>query len=836
MSDQATKDLLLSLTSLREKISEKAALFEDKSELVSIEQAFDRLFLGVQSGQYDKTAAQNGVDEISQRLENKSSETFSLIPSQKSRRNDVLNRNYSALAQRLLAQDRGAWDSRHLEIVQGAVSFLAQSNDPDAQTTALNLQKRMSDSVWFGQLELANRIGDIQRENETLQTDLLQIAQNIENAQKLAPRAPLPHEKILATDTLDAKKQIETAQLSAMKARMNAEFSELKASKARLDALSRQIAAQNEKNIQNQQNAIQDQTRARLLAAAQTLAQQDYERLTNICNKTIAASQSTLSNGDIHKLMNIAAHAANQTPNDITPDNVKSYADAMKSGFNDIKTPEAKQALLNIERIAYRADVLRALATPKSAAAAPQNSMPDEQQLLDARALYDQKRMQFERTNAYDASASTMLQALDYEITPPVYDIPNAHKRMMEDIKRVRQIAQSAASGDVGLYAPTAGSEQTRNVKTALQIADKTIPNATPIPTIQSQLAQRSNKLLKDIKQLAFSPSVRNDMGFTLPKQQIQNQQQPLFKRVRFSQNNREVNEMLPAIYRIAGVKTKTSNANTPLRKSLGNLDLRAANLELVQIIENQFDNRVSGRQADRISGVALDASQYKGNNENSRDRALGALSDWIDSRHDKRRMAADTQSLIQTGKMSKDTIESSLKTEASFLPAEVQRKLSPFLGFDLSQIKVYAGPIAAMASEAMGAQAFTLGKSIFLGKNKLNFSTPEGLGLLAHELLHTSHFSENGSVEAKEQQAEAMESRVKNAFGGGTATLALEKDTAKKTNASIDKMSQSRKPAPASVGARYSYNLDELFDKVTDLLCDSIIEEYRKDRERTGN
>ena len=133
---------------------------------------------------------------------------------------------------------------------------------------------------------------------------------------------------------------------------------------------------------------------------------------------------------------------------------------------------------------------------------------------------------------------------------------------------------------------------------------------------------------------------------------------------------------------------------------------------------------------------------------------------------------------MVQTGRMDQNSISASLKSEGNQLPKSVQDKLSPFLGFDLSTIKVFSGPIAAMASEAMGAHAFTLGKSIFLGERKLDFSSPEGLGLLAHELLHTSHFNSGNSVESKEQAAEAMEARVKAAFGSGSnMSLALENE-----------------------------------------------------------
>ena len=197
--------------------------------------------------------------------------------------------------------------------------------------------------------------------------------------------------------------------------------------------------------------------------------------------------------------------------------------------------------------------------------------------------------------------------------------------------------------------------------------------------------------------------------------------------------------------------------------------------------------------------------------------------------------MAADTKSLIQTGRMKEGAIESSLKSESMKLPASVQEKLSPFLGFDISKVKVYSGPVAAMAADAMGAHAFTLGSSIFLGKNKLNFETPEGLGLLAHELLHTSHFGAGDSVDSKEQAAEAMEDRVKRAFGsGGSPLLALERDTDKKSSGQANLHSTKNIPA-GTVGARPAYDPDQVFDAVCDKVTELLFESLRLERERNG-
>ena len=89
-----------------------------------------------------------------------------------------------------------------------------------------------------------------------------------------------------------------------------------------------------------------------------------------------------------------------------------------------------------------------------------------------------------------------------------------------------------------------------------------------------------------------------------------------------------------------------------------------------------------------------------------------------------------------------------------------------------------------------------------------------------------------------KEQEAESLETRVKNAFGSGTnPTLALEKDTAKKTNGEIDQRSTlDGKPKAGTVGARYALDPEYIFDYVCDYVFDQIIEEMRMERERNGD
>jgi len=66
-----------------------------------------------------------------------------------------------------------------------------------------------------------------------------------------------------------------------------------------------------------------------------------------------------------------------------------------------------------------------------------------------------------------------------------------------------------------------------------------------------------------------------------------------------------------------------------------------------------------------------------------------------------------------------------------------VLQPMEQMLGADLSTARIHAGPEAAGAARALNAEAFTIGQDIFFGENQYDPITPQGQGLLAHELTH---------------------------------------------------------------------------------------------------
>ena len=823
--------VITSLTSLREELSSLATTGENGARVIALSQAFDRLMMGYQNGEYDASTIESGISEIRGELRSASGSRPLMPGAVSNLRDEVVSRNSRALAERLLSSGRGTWDSRHVEIVQGAIQQLARASSPDAAEMAVSLQKRMSDSVWLGNLELAETRAEVEAESRSLEQDLLSMLKN--RSSEPVPFEMEESERVLASEPEKAvANAVSRANMDVVRSQMMADAQSLKLSKAYIE----QMAASAPSVPAD--NAALERAAESIREAGARLLHDEYAKIGSVYKKVLAAMQGAISPEIAEQLTHGLDAAMNMQAAD---------AEAVLSQINKVRGliqplaaqhSELRAAVSDIDRIQWRVNMLNSIAS-ETAEMPKAEATTNAAQLLDARMLFEQKRMQFERNPEYRQAAPELMKALDFEIETPDYSArPSASQAVIDSgIRRIRQVAQSAAAGDIGMYAPVAGAELVKNSAPAIRMADQKTPTATFIPTIQSALAHRSNRVMRDARQIAYQPSFRADMGFATPRYEMENAQQPLFKRVRLSKDNSRANAILPALYKVAGIKVKQDQkTDKPLRKAMSGLNLTAANFEIIKIIEKQYGNKSESRASDTFGGANLDSGQSMHNGENTHDKVAGMLSDWLERRHDIKSASADTVDMIKTGSMSQSSAESKLNSEGHLLPTSVQQKLSPFLGFDISKVRIFSGPVAAMAAEAMGAHAFTVGTSIFLGKNKLNYDTAEGLSLLAHELQHTSHFASSNSVDSKEQEAEGVEARVKKAFGTTVDKfLALEKNMDQVTAApnlakdSVDTM------AANSVGARYKYDPDEVYDAVCEKVLELMNDSMSTEKERNG-
>jgi hypothetical protein len=71
-------------------------------------------------------------------------------------------------------------------------------------------------------------------------------------------------------------------------------------------------------------------------------------------------------------------------------------------------------------------------------------------------------------------------------------------------------------------------------------------------------------------------------------------------------------------------------------------------------------------------------------------------------------------------------------------LPVRFRAEVEPIFGVNFNDVRVHTGDDSVQLNRLVGAQAFTCGKDIYLGKGYTNLETKEGKRLLAHELTHT--------------------------------------------------------------------------------------------------
>ncbi len=466
----------------------------------------------------------------------------------------------------------------------------------------------------------------------------------------------------------------------------------------------------------------------------------------------------------------------------------------------------------------------------------------------------------------------TQVRALAPVPKPEVAPMPAAApgSRRLEAIQadakdRLRVIdglSGSAQADGVAFFATHSGLEPVHNAAVATRLVSQhqnfsaSVGSRTAGMDYSGPMARKLNSLMKALGSMGLQASTRRELGFTTSSAfEMAAQDSPLFKRVRFDKGSSAAQDYMPALRKVAGLshgplrKRHDPHGADPLRKMDKDgegIDLRDANLDLVKIIEEKFGN--AGPKGEQIAAYGEDPTQgesYQKVVENEFSRVAVAVSQWVGSRLQNiaERGSAKPRDLFVSGQLDPETLVSNLKSEAKQIPTAVREKLAPFIESDVADVKVYTGPIASMASSAMGAHAFTLGKHVFFAQDRFDISSPEGLGLLAHELQHTRHFDRAGTVEQKEQEAEGIEQRVRRAFspledkflaledrgrpGGGGQALRAAK--------SVNDFKVSEPVPPNKGGFRPNYDPEVILDSVTEIILEWMMESFRAERERAG-
>lgn len=100
-------------------------------------------------------------------------------------------------------------------------------------------------------------------------------------------------------------------------------------------------------------------------------------------------------------------------------------------------------------------------------------------------------------------------------------------------------------------------------------------------------------------------------------------------------------------------------------------------------------------------------------------------------------------------------------------LHGRLRSKVTNIIGQDPGDVRIHTGERAAAAADALDARAFAMGdKDIYFGRGQYNPETPEGLGVLVHELTHTTDNAVGAAFSSRSGgvQYSAAEERAENA------------------------------------------------------------------------
>ncbi|NUQ23494.1 MAG: DUF4157 domain-containing protein [Saprospiraceae bacterium] len=96
-------------------------------------------------------------------------------------------------------------------------------------------------------------------------------------------------------------------------------------------------------------------------------------------------------------------------------------------------------------------------------------------------------------------------------------------------------------------------------------------------------------------------------------------------------------------------------------------------------------------------------------------------------------------------------------------LSPNVRNQMQGALGADFSNVRVHDDNAAARMNQELGAEAFTSGKDVFFNEGKYDPTSPEGQGLLAHELTHTIQQGAVTPLSPAENQTNQQQGKSRN-------------------------------------------------------------------------
>lgn len=180
--------------------------------------------------------------------------------------------------------------------------------------------------------------------------------------------------------------------------------------------------------------------------------------------------------------------------------------------------------------------------------------------------------------------------------------------------------------------------------------------------------------------------------------------------------------------------------------------------------LSRQFDEVPGEQQADDARDAFLSGHALAPNVQRTLDLPSTGLKTNLVSRLQRERGNAYVQRVLSTQNTPGRLVglpQSEMVREVSDrkgggdpLPTSSLQRMESFFDADLSRVRVHSDSSAAVLNRELDARAFTVGSDIFMGDGQASPGTPEGDGLLAHEL---THVGQQGGFEAPTVQRQQL-------------------------------------------------------------------------------
>src|SRR5271157_4400178 len=143
--------------------------------------------------------------------------------------------------------------------------------------------------------------------------------------------------------------------------------------------------------------------------------------------------------------------------------------------------------------------------------------------------------------------------------------------------------------------------------------------------------------------------------------------------------------------------------------------------------------------------------------------------------------LASEREQAMQDSSALGFDLDAALSSPWSSLDSETREFMEGGFGYDFSSVRIHANPSAANSSEAIDANAYTVGQDIVFGSGKYSPGSREGRRLIAHELTHVVQQSSSAIAapglsegelaisEPTDQSEQIAESNAAEIMSGGT-------------------------------------------------------------------